>query len=228
MKKRSRCTLAAALWVAASIGISAGSQADYANDFRIWNEFMWTQHKGERWLAFGYGELRWVDDASHVGAWVLQQKVYHQANSWLQLGTGPGWIEIEQPDKSWNTLARLELEANCIHRLSSGEVFALYNRLETRWWENRDWETEYVTRHRLFYLRSANWLPRMLRYEFSNELFYDFSENRINENRFRPANFFFRLSENSTFNVFTQLRSLRSKRDGHWSHAYIVGTGLRW
>ena len=228
MRRLSKWCIATALSAVVSVISLTETKAEFADDFRFWNEFLWKQYKDDHWLAYAYAELRWVNDASYIGTWVLQQKAYYQANNWLQLGGGPAWIEVEQPTGGWNSLARIELEANLISKRKTGSMIGLINRLETRWWESRDWDTEFVSRHRILYSRTANWLPRMAWFEFSNEIFFDYNQGRFNENRFRPANLFFKMTEKSTINVFAQLRSIRSVTDGRWNHAYIMGTGLRW
>ncbi len=204
------------------------ASGQFEDDVRIWQEFMLREYKKGDWQTFTWGELRWVDDASRLGVWFLQQKVLYEADRNLQLGFGGSWIEVQNADDSWTTLARFELEVTPKWKLGPDWSFSLRNRLEGRYWESRDWELEWVSRHRLSASRKLQGFGRLERYEFSNEVFYDYRVGRWNENRFRPVNLHFRLSERSTANLFLQVRSRRLGEDREWVHAFIVGMGLRY
>jgi hypothetical protein len=203
------------------------SHAQFDKDFRFWNEFMWRQYTGDRWNTYTWGELRWVDDASELGTWLLQQKVIYKAKPDLSFGAGFAWIEIQNADDSWNRMSRLELEVTPRWQISDIALITLRNRLETRWWESRGDRTEFVSRHRLRYARNANWFGSMERYEFSNEVFIDFSGEGFNENRFRPVNLFFKFHNDGLYNTFFQVRSRKLGADRHWEHAYMLGLGIR-
>ncbi len=198
---------------------------EFDGDFRIWNEFMWRQYKGERWQTYTWGELRWVDDASRLGVWFLQQKAYYKVTPGLSVGGGGAWIEIKRETSPSTTLARLEFEANPTFKLGEHTSLQWRNRLETQWWQNNDWTTEIVTRHRFRLTHKASWLPRMTRLESSNEFFFDWYDGGFNENRLRPFDIHFQFWNKTSNNIFFQLRSL--KRSGSWTHAYTLGIGMR-
>jgi hypothetical protein len=207
--------------------VTMGARADFDKDLRFWNEFMWRQYSGDRWHTYTWGELRWVDDISQLGTKLVQQKVIYKARPDLSFGAGFAWIEIQNTDDSWNRMSRMELELTPRWTVSDSSFITLRNRLETRWWESRSDRTEFVSRHRLRYARSANWFGSMERYEFSNELFWDFSGEGFNENRLRPITLVFKAGNDGLYNTFFQIRSRKLSSDNHWEHAYILGLGIR-
>ncbi|MEM7673552.1 MAG: hypothetical protein AAF212_09445, partial [Verrucomicrobiota bacterium] len=101
------------------------------------------------------------------------------------------------------------------------------NRLEARWWESRDYDIEFVSRHRIRYSKSADWLPRMKRLEISNEFFFDYRTGSYSENRLRLYDVHFDAFGSISANTFFQIRSRRPGGRGFWQHAYIIGFGFR-
>ncbi len=211
----------------ASCAIASSAVAQFDQDFRMWNTFLLQQYKDPKWSTFTYAEARWINDASKIGTWFAQQKLYYQWKPNLSLGIGPGWIEIKDETGGWNTLARMELEVNPSWQLGEGTKLTLRNRLETRWWESRDYATELVSRHRLLFSRQASWLPRMTHFNFSNEFFFDYRVGAYRENRFRPIDISFDTGERKRINLFLQVRSTRSGDGADWNHAYIIGCGFK-
>lgn len=214
----------ALLAIAVSCFTPIASQAQFDGDTRIWQELMIREHKGEKWTAYTWAELRYFNDASDLNLWFVQQKFYYKLRPNLSVGTGPAWIEVKK-STGWNTLARWEFELVPTWKFDDGSSLQFRNRLETRWWESRDYDTEFVSRHRLRYSKPADWLPRMKRFEMSNEIFIDYRKGEFNENRFRLYDLHFSAFDKSTVNTFFQVRSRKPGDD--WQHAYIFGFGFR-
>lgn len=213
------------LALAGLVGNSLKAQFD--GDVRLWQELMVREYKGERLQTYTWAELRYVDDVSRLGVWLLQQKVYYTVRPNVSVGTGPAWIEVQDGDGNWNTLARWEFEINPSIRFDDGSSIQFRNRLETRWWESRDYDTEFVSRHRIRYSKPVDWIPRMKRIEVSNEFFIDYRSGSFNENRLRVFDVHFDAFEHTTANSFFQIRSRKSAGGGSWQHAYVFGVGFR-
>lgn len=214
----------AALWLASILPGSA--QSSFDGDWRQWTEFMLQEYKEGNFSSYTWGELRFFDDTSRLGLWYLAQKNYWQLNPRWQAGAGVGFLQVMAPGNGDNNdLWRLELEINPQWKVGEKDKITLRNRLEPRWWENRDYELMYVSRHRLLWSHPARWLPGMTHFESSIEPFFDYDVGEINENRFRPVAFFFKMGEKGSFNTFFQVRSLKIR--GDWEHAWIWGVGFR-
>ncbi len=208
--------------------LPGAGHARYADDWRGWNELMLRQYQGDRWQTYSWAELRHVDDLSRLGTWLVQQKLLYRAEPWLSLGIGGAWIEIQGAGGAWTTLARMEYEVTPSWKLSETDSIQFRNRLETRWWENRDWTWEYLTRHRVRYSHKAKWFASMNRIEMSNEFFYDYRLGKYNENRFRLFDLHLDAAPRTTLNGFFLIRSRRVGGTGDWEHAYIIGLGFRY
>ncbi len=204
----------------------AVANTSFDDDFRVWNEFMLKEYRTDDWYTYTRGETRWADDASKLTTWYLQQKIYTQLFPWLQVGGGGAYVSTDSATRGWINMYRAEAEINPQLKLDGVKV-TLRNRVEDRRWETRDYNDEWVSRHRLQAIWKADWLPGMTSFEAFNELFYDYRLNQTTENRFRPANLHFKLSPSVSMNLFGQIRSRRGDNVSSWDHAYIAGTGLR-
>lgn len=208
-------------------GLGERANAAFDGDVRMWNELMVRQYKGERWQTYTWSELRWFNDIRDLDLWFFQQKVYYKVDPIWSVGGGPAWIEVQNARGEWNTLARMEFEINPTWRIGEQTTLQFRNRLETRWWETRDYETELVSRHRLRLSHKASWLPHMNRIEMSNEFFFDYRVGAYNENRLRVFDIHFDSIRGTTMNAFFQIRSRRGGDGDDWDHAYILGLGWR-
>lgn len=205
--------------------VSAGSAP--ATDTGFWNEFLLMEFKRDDWYTYTYAELRWMEDFSELSVWVLQQKVYTDLAPWLQTGGGGAYVQARTATQGWVDMYRAELELNPKAKLSETVSVVWRNRLEARHWQTRDYDTEWVSRHRLLFAWKTSWLPRMTRIEISDEVYYDYRQHIASENQFRPADLFFRLSDAVSLNLFVQIQSKHSDGEGSWGNNYILGSGLR-
>jgi hypothetical protein len=212
-----------------AIGLTWSVEAkdSFDDDFRVWNEFMVHEYSGANWSTYTWGELRWSDDASELTTWYVQQKIYTMLFPWLQIGGGAAYIRTDTAADGWVTLYRGEYEINPKAKLGDKVSVTLRNRLENRRWETRDYNDEWLSRHRFQLMWKTRWFPGMTKYEAFNEIFYDYRLNQSTENRFRPASVHFKLSDYVSMNLFFQIRSRRENNESTWSEAYIAGTGLR-
>ncbi len=188
---------------------------------------MLIEHESVGWKTYTLAQGRLVDDASSLGLWFVQQKVYRRISPRLQVGGGATLGEAKMNDGSWNTIVRLELEANPQWRLSERNTLAIRNRLELREWESRGYAPEFVSRHRVRFNRQARWFGGMRGVAVSNELFFDYAKGRISENRFRPIDLHYGLRGEATANTYLLVRSRRLVNDRRWVHAFVVGFGIR-
>jgi len=208
-------------------GVAASSASEFDGDFRVWNEFKLTEYSKDEWTTFTWAELRFIDDASQLGLWFLQQKAYRTLSNRWNLGLGASFLDAKRSSGGWNSQSRLELELNPRWQAGKDTLVALRNRIELRTLESLNYAERWVSRHRIIWARTFRASQRIKRFEFSEELFYDFETGRIVESRLRPANVFFSAGKGNWANVFAQVRSRRLLDEGDWEHAFILGFGLR-
>jgi hypothetical protein len=197
----------------------------YDHDTRLWSGLTWRQFKRGKWRGDFHGELRWFSNITRVGAYVLQQKVHYQLGPKTILGVGPSFINLEKEKAPDNNKIRAEFQLT--QSLWSNQVvnFSTRNRLELRWWQNNNRETEPMTRHQLKLEVKTSLLPSLVKYSLSNEFFYDWYRSDFNENRFFPVNLHFNFIESGLSSViYLQVRSRKFLKT--WQEAYILGVSL--
>lgn len=203
--------------------------ADFDGDHRIWLAYVVTQLKKEKVTFYSYGDMRWAEEGDYVSLWLVSQKMKYRFNSHLDLGGGYSYMEGRpKPGKAWNTQHWFELEATPKLSLAPDLNLILRNRWESRWIESRDFEPVFKSRHRLFLKYRTSFLPGMESMEISNEIFYNYTDGYVDENRFFPLSIHFKTSATTGFDVFCMMRSLRSASDQNWQTAYITGATFRW
>ena len=211
---------------------SVAADDPFDGDFRIWNEFMLREWSRGDWYTYTWAEVRWVDHADRLGTWLLQQKLTGTLRPGLKTNVGAAWIQVLRRSGATDELFRLEVELNPRFSIGKRSELQFRNRLETRWWDyetpgTQDGGMALWARNRVRFVHRGKWFPRMNRIEFSNETFYDFDEGRFAENRLRLFDTFLQLTPSTTLDLFLQVRSL-NRGAGGWSHAGVLGIGLRY
>jgi hypothetical protein len=171
-----------------------------------------------------YGELRSSFKPSRFGGYLLSQQV--KLDLLPNLGAGVNYTFLSLPSENSDELTdthRAEFEL--VPRFKAGnwlEVSAR-QRLELRWLEGRRGPSE-RTRHRLqldFPVHCAGRLRSVFLYD---EVFYDYTQHRVTENRITPIGLDFRLTKKMNFSVFYTLQELRAG-DG-WYNRHVLNTML--
>jgi hypothetical protein len=58
------------------------------------------------------------------------------------------------------------------------------------------------------------------------EVFYNYSTDRLTENRFKPLKLSFRINKQTKFELFYMFQSKRFGSDQNWQTAYVFGQSL--
>ncbi len=121
----------------------------------------------------------------------------------------------------WSKQYRLELEANPSFHLPYNTLLKTRNRLEIRKFEDNS-KINFRLRQMTTYLVPIENAGSLQSFSMSNELFYDFSNNLFDQDRFCPCQFTFGLFENVKLDLFFLLRFFIS--NGEWQRSAVFGT----
>lgn len=125
------------------------------------------------------------------------------------------------PNAPWRWQNRIELEANRKFHPSAYFEIRTRNRLEMRRVENEP-KTLYTFRQQtMLFFPIENAMP-IKAYSFYNEVFYDLSASRFNQNRLYPIQLTFELTEKLSFEAFFMIRFFLS--DDSWKKSGVLGT----
>ena len=117
---------------------------------------------------------------------------------------------------------RVELEFNPQVKIADRIMVKNRNRLEYRWIENKG-DDNTRSRHRLEFNFPLN-LSIAKSFYASNEFFYDFRNDKYNENRGIPCGLKFKIHDRASMKLFYMVQSKRSA--DKWSTNHVIGSHI--
>lgn len=187
----------------------------------------WYQHNiwlrlDEKWSVGNYLDLRADDGAGDVHTWIVSPRVRYDLDATWQLQANLSVLETFNADETAQAgWLRFEFEINPTFRLTDSLTLSFRDRLEWRW---RDGGDDYTTRIRI--RPQLDWTLRregLFRGIFaSNEVFLDFDQERVTENRLIPFGVLLRPSEHLDLRLFYLWRSTRAAQGWRDYHGFGV------
>lgn len=187
----------------------------------------WYQHNvwlrlDEKWSVGNYLDLRADDGVGDVHTWIVSPRVRYDLDATWQLQANLSVLETFNADETAQAgWLRFEFEVNPTFRLTDSVTLSFRDRLEWRW---RDGGDDYTTRIRI--RPQLDWtLQRegLFRGIFaSNEVFHDFDQERVTENRLIPFGVLLRPSEHLDLRLFYLWRSTRAAQGWRDYHGFGV------
>jgi hypothetical protein len=174
----------------------------------------WYQHTvwlrlDERWSVGNFADLRADDGVGDVHTWIVSPRVRYDLDATWQLQANLSALETLNADETVRAdWLRLEFEVNPTFRLNDALTLSFRDRVEWRW---RDGGDEYTTRIRVrpqldWTLRNAGLFRGLYA---NNEVFFDFNQERVTENRLTPLGLTLRPWENGELRCFYLHRTTR-------------------
>ncbi len=212
-------------WILISLlWLTAGARAD--DDFQYWSQLSLRAYKSEKLDFVVFTDSRFMHNAEKLGLYYISPRlVYHHSEN---LDFGLNYTSLRSRsvaetavDDSFNQQHRAEIEVNPQWALADWVKLKMRNRVEFRWIEQRGSDnTRYRQRWMLeFPLKDT--LPLKSVYIY-NEFFYDFRQDRLNENWTVPLGLNFKVSDKVGLQVFCMLQAQKGKSD--WSSNQVLGT----
>lgn len=203
-------------------GLVRSSRAD---DAQFWQWATIDLHKNENWRLYLYADNRIGDDVSDAYLQILSPRVKWSAHENFDFGLGYAWLNINPllgGEEFWQHRAEFEFNP----KFTTGPwSFHNRNRMELRW-NNGEGKRRPRLRNRLqVKYRLDKGLAPLTYLYVNNEFFFDLSVGRFSENRLVPLGIGFKLTENTTLNLFYMRQSIQGRND--WRHANVAGTFLQ-
>ncbi len=196
------------------------------DDFQTWQEFLLKVHDSPRLDMYLFGQTRIGEDSTRRQLALISPKLHYAVNSNLTLAVNYTYLDIKTPACAYTTSQHwLEFEANPKLRLFEKLGFTNRNRMEIRWIEDDD-RVHYWTRHQISFSRALENFGPFKRAFLSEEIFYDYTRNKIAENRFIPLRLRMNLKGRTEMDFYAMVQSTCNSSDS-WNHRYVLGIGLR-
>lgn len=196
-----------------------GTQAWYQNT--IWLRL------DEKWSVGNDLHLRADDGVGRIHTWIASPRVRYDLSPTWQLQANVSVLEAYNADETaildWT---RFEFEVNPTFRLSDSLTLSFRDRFEWRWRHGGDYSTRIRLRPQLDWTLRKEGLFRGL--YANNEVFYDFTQDRVTENRLTPLGVLLRPNDHLDLRLFYLWRSTRGGQGWRNYHGLGVQAALNY
>jgi len=174
----------------------------------------------EQWSVGNDLHLRSDDGFGRIHTWIASPRVRYDLNPTWQLQANISVLEGYNADETalvdWT---RFEFEVNPTVRLTDSLTLTFRDRIEWRWRHGGDYSTRVRLRPQLDWTLHKEGLFRGV--YASNEVFYDFHQDRVTENRLTPLGVLLRPDAHLDLRLYYLWRSTRGARD--WQNYHVLG-----
>jgi hypothetical protein len=205
------------------------AHGEFDDDVRLWQTLGITFHDGENWRVTGHAQARLFDEGKFLGAWLLFPTVHYKAHSNLDIGATYLFEDIRgEAGDDYTRLHIFWLHASPHWQINEDWKFAMRHVLGLRAVESGD--DYWISRHKFGLSRKLKSTGPLVAIGASTELFYDYDDDRLFENRFIPLSATFKLTDRAKLSLYLMAQSKRYANRSDWETAYIFGqsVGYKW
>lgn len=197
--------------------LTARVQADVTQAWYQNTNFL---HLNERWSVGSYVDLRVTDVVGELATTMFSPRIRYALTPEWSAQVNTTWVEAQAADERGRTaFTRLEFELNPRYALGDSLVLSARNRFEWRWFEDADGVNERIRLRPQFDL-STPWAGPVRGIFCNNEVFYDFDQGRITENRLTPFGLVFKPAKKMELRVYHLWRHTRAR--DRWFDFHVV------
>lgn len=207
--------------------VLAGARAfaEFDGDVRSWQTLSANLYEDADWRATLTGQTRLFDDSKFLGAWLLIPTLQYKVHPNYDLGAS--YLLEDYRAAAGEDYTRLHifwLHLSPHWQVSENLNFSMRHVLGYRAVESA--ENYWLSRHRFALSYKLGDLGPLVGIGASTELFYNYEEDFLCENRFIPLSLSFKLNETSKLSLYMMAQSRRSAGDSNWNTAYVFGQSL--
>jgi len=201
--------------------------AEHDGDMRYWQTLALNYYETDSWRFKVHAQTRLYDDANFLGAYLVFPSVEYKAHKNLDLAATYLYEGIRRSASDDYTMLHIFwLHTNWQWNLSDHLSFSMRNVLGWRTFESSAKNDYWITRDKFALSYRLNNMWRIVAIGANTELFYNFNEGTLFENRAVPLSLTFKLSEQSMLSLYGMIQSKDVTANGDWEHAYIFGQTL--
>ncbi len=174
----------------------------------------------ERWSIGSYLDLRVTDVAGELATTMFSPRIRYDLTPHWSAQVNTTWVEAQAADERGRTsFTRLEFELNPRYALGDRLVLSARNRFEWRWFEGADGINERI-RVRPQVDLPTPWAGPVKGVFVNNEVFYDFDQKRVTENRLTPLGLVFKPANQVELRVYHLWRHTRARE--RWFDFHVI------
>lgn len=199
--------------------------AEFDRDVRLWQTLGINFYEDNDWRITAGAQSRLFDEGKFLGAWLLFPTVQYKAHPNLDLGATYLLEDIRgECGVDYTRLHIFWLHASPHWQLNEDWKFSMRHVLGLRAVEGS--EDYWISRHKFALSHKVKNAGPLVGLSANTELFYDYDDNRLFENRFVPLKATFKLTDRSKLSLFFMAQSKRFADCSDWETAYVFGQSL--
>jgi len=196
------------------------------DDFQYWSQLSLKAYQGEKFDVTLFSDARFMNDANKLGLYFFSPRLLYHYSKNLDFGLNYTYIQSRSTsstavDDSYNWQNRAEVEINPQWAPADWLKIKMRNRVEFRWIDAKGADNTRYRQRWAFTIPVKN-SARIKSVYCNSEMFYDFKNRKINENRTIPAGMKFKVNDRMDLDVFYMIQSRKGSSD--WSSNQILGT----
>lgn len=220
MKTRTRyCWGLAAVLALLAVAVSAAD-----SDFQTWQWYTVPFYEAGNFRFQGFFETRWNEDSSHFKLALISPQFDYKILPCTRAGLNYTFIRNDPFDAVYHDQHRLEPQISNSFPLTKDLSLVTRNRLEFRWIDGEEGVDKRI-RSRIGAEYKLKDLGPLTGIYANNEIFYDITLGRFNENRAIPIGLEFEINKNVTLDLFNMIQSVEQEKG--WRQNIILGTHIR-
>lgn len=189
------------------------------DDWQSWNGFSVKKKLNETVNLIWLPSLRLKDDVSEVFYWESNQGLLFNINEHLDIATQYRFNTTQKTNGDWIKEHRVELEPTVKWKMGDFQ-FSDRNRIAYRIVDGKE---KWRYRNRIKLGKTVSMKNIEITPFASNEFFYDFDQNKYNQNR-AAAGFSKKITKNAGLEIYYMYQSIKSGEN--WHGVNIIGTTI--
>jgi hypothetical protein len=201
------------------------AEEKFDKDFSTWQTLGFTFHDSESWRVKGVAQSRLYNNSSFLGVWLISPAVEYKLHPNLDIG-GAYLLEDVRADggDDYTRLHIFWLYLSGHWNLDEHYTFSTRQLLALREIESAD--HQWVSRHLFSLTYKVTDLGSFSSIGTDTEVFYNYTTDRLFENRFKALKATFTINEQTKCQLYFMLQSKRFGYEKNWETAYVFGQSL--
>ena len=221
------CVLNLCVMVAFGLLGTSPVQARFDKDFSTWQVLGFTFYEDEAWRIKATAQTRWYNDNSFLATWFVNPILEYKIHSNLDIGATYLIEELRaQSGDDYTRVHIFRLYLAPHWKLGDRKSYSMRHLLALRAIESID--NQLVSRHRFSFNYKVVDMGPLACIGADAEVFYNYTTNRLFENRFRPLKLSFSVNKQTKLELFYMFQSKRFGDDATWQTAYVFGQLLNY
>ena len=174
----------------------------------------------EHWSIGSYFDLRVTDAVGELATTMFSPRIRYDLSPHWSAQVNTTWVEAQAADESGRTaFTRFEFELNPRYAFGDKFILSARNRIEWRWFEGAEGINERIRIRPQIDLPTP-WAGPVKGIFINNEVFYDFDQRRITENRLTPLGLVFKPAQQLELRVYHLWRHTRARE--RWFDFHVI------